>query len=173
MFLTYWRQRQRMLWVILVGALIGLDRLTKSYFANTIALGEAIPVTDWFNLVHVLNKGAAFSFLANADGWQRPMLIGVSILVVVPITLVCLLKKTDSLEGWAGGLVVAGGASNLIDRIHTGAVVDFLDLHWRGWHWPAFNLADSYIVCAIFVWFLLFNKTDLAQATPVKTKAQA
>ena len=92
---------------------------------------------------------------------------------VVPITLVCLLKKTDSLERWAGGLVVAGGASNLIDRIQTGAVVDFLDLHWRGWHWPAFNLADSYIFCAIFVWVLLCNKTDLAQATPEKNKAQA
>ncbi|MBA3058766.1 MAG: signal peptidase II [Gammaproteobacteria bacterium] len=173
MFLTHWRQRQRTLWVILVVTLIGLDQLTKTYFANTIALGEANFVTDWFNLVHALNKGAAFSFLANADGWQRPLLIGVSILVIVPVTLVCMFKKTESIERWAGGLVVAGGTSNLIDRIQTGAVVDFLDLHWRGWHWPAFNLADSYIVCAVFVWVLLFRNTTPAHVTPTKTKAQA
>jgi signal peptidase II len=173
MFLTHWRQRQRTLWVILVVTLIGLDQLTKTYFANTIALGEANFVTDWFNLVHALNKGDAFSFLANADGWQRPLLIGVSILVIVPVTLVCMFKKTESIERWAGGLVVAGGTSNLIDRIQTGAVVDFLDLHWRGWHWPAFNLADSYIVCAVFVWVLLFRNTTPAHVTPTKTKAQA
>lgn len=144
MFLSHRRQRPRMLWLILVGALICLDQLTKAYFANTIALGDTIFVTDWFNFVHALNKGAAFSFLANADGWQRPLLIGVSILVIVPVTLACMSKKAESIERWAGGLVVAGGASNLIDRILTGAVVDFLDLHWRDWHWPAFNLADSY-----------------------------
>lgn len=173
MFLTYWRQHPRMLWVILVVALIGLDQLTKAYFANTIALGESIPVTDWFNLVHVLNKGAAFSFLANVDGWQRPVLIGVGILVIVPIALACMSKKAESIERWAGGLVVAGGASNLIDRIQTGAVVDFLDLHWRGWHWPAFNLADSYIVCAVVMWLLLFRNTAPAKVTSTKTEAQA
>ncbi len=173
MFLIHRRQRPRLLWAILVLALVGLDQLTKTYFANSIALGEAILVTDWFNLVHVLNKGAAFSFLANADGWQRPVLIGVSFFVIVPITMFCMSKKTESIERWAGGLVVAGGTSNLIDRIQTGAVVDFLDLHWRGWHWPAFNLADSYIVCAVFVWILLFRNTTPAQVTTTNTKAEA
>lgn len=168
MFFTPWRQRQRTLWAILVVALIGLDQLTKTYFANTIALGHSIYVTDWFNLVHVLNKGAAFSFLANADGWQRPLLIGVGILVIVPIAVVCMLKKTESIERWAGGLVVAGGSTNLIDRIQIGAVVDFLDLHWHGWHWPAFNLADSYIVCAVFVWIFLLRNTKPAQITSIK-----
>ena len=173
MFLSQWRQRPRLFWAILVGALIGVDQLTKAYFANTIALGEAVVVTDWFNFVHTLNRGAAFSFLASADGWQRPLLIGISILVIVPITLVCMYKNMDPVERWVGGLVVAGGASNLIDRIQTGAVVDFLDLHWRGWHWPAFNLADSYIVCAAFVWILLFRNTTPAQVTTTNTKAEA
>ena len=173
MFLTHWRQRPRIIWVILVAALISLDQLTKIYFANTIALGNAIFVTDWFNLVHVLNTGAAFSFLANADGWQRPLLIGVSFLVIFPVTLVCLSKKAESIERWAGGLVVAGGTSNLLDRIQTGAVVDFLDLHWRGWHWPAFNLADSYIFCAVVVWVLLLRNTAPAQETSAKAKASA
>jgi signal peptidase II len=173
MFFAHWRQRQRVLWVILVVTLIGIDQLTKTYFSQTLALGDAIYVTDWFNLVHVLNTGAAFSFLANADGWQRPLLIGVSFLVIVPVTLVCLSEKTESIERWAGGLVVAGGTSNLIDRIQTGAVVDFLGLHWRGWHWPAFNFADSYIVCAVVVWVLLFRNTTPAQVTPTKTGPQA
>ena len=96
--------------------------------------GEAVVVTDWFNFVHLLNRGAAFSFLASADGWQRPLLIGVSFLVIVPVTLVCMYKKVEPVERWMGGLVVAGGTSNLIDRIQTGAVVDFLDVHWREWH---------------------------------------
>jgi signal peptidase II len=158
MFFFNWRQRPRLLWVIMVGLLIGLDQLTKTYFATTIALGDAVRVTDWFNLVHVLNKGAAFSFLADADGWQRPLLIGVSLLVVVPITLVCVYKEVEPVERWVGGLVVAGGASNLIDRIQIGAVVDFLDVHWRGLHWPAFNLADIYVVSALCVWTLVIWK---------------
>ena len=173
MFLSQWRQHPRILWVILVGALIGMDQLTKTYFANTIALGEAVFVTDWFNFVHTLNRGAAFSFLASADGWQRPLLIGISILVIVPVTLACMYKTMDPVERWVGGLVVAGGASNLIDRIQTGAVVDFLDIHWRGMHWPAFNLADSYIVCAVLVWIFLSRKTASAQVASPKAKVQA
>lgn len=173
MFLTLRQQSQRMLWVTLVGALIGLDQLTKIYFSSTLALGQAIFVTDWLNWVHVLNRGAAFSFLANADGWQRPLLIGVSIFVLAPLTLFCMSKRVKPLERWAPGLIVAGGASNLIDRIQTGAVVDFLDVHWRGWHWPAFNLADSYIVCAILVWALLSRSTSTTYGPPTKTKAQA
>ena len=173
MFLSQWRQRPRLFWVILVGALIGVDQLTKAYFANTIALSEAVVVTDWFNFVHTLNRGAAFSFLASADGWQRPLLIGISILVIVPVTLACMYKTMDPVERWVGGLVVAGGASNLIDRIQTGAVVDFLDIHWRGMHWPAFNLADSYIVCAVLVWIFLSRKTASAQVASPKAKVQA
>ena len=172
MLLFHWRQRPRVLWVIFVGALICLDQLTKIYFANTIALGEAIVVTDWFNFVHVLNRGAAFSYLASADGWQRPLLIGVSFLVIVPVTLVCMYKKMEPVERWMGALVVAGGTSNLIDRIQTGAVVDFLDAHWREWHWPAFNLADSYIICAVGVWILLSRNTTPAHVASTKAEAQ-
>ena len=82
-------------------------------------------------------------------------------------------KNMDPVERWVGGFVVAGGASNLIDRIQTGAVVDFLDIHWRGMHWPAFNLADSYIVCAVLVWIFLSRKTASAQVASPKAKVQA
>ncbi len=155
MLFSVWQKRSRIVWLIAVCVLVGLDQITKAYFANTIPLGGGIQVTEWFNLVHVLNKGAAFSFLADADGWQRPFLITVGLLVVIPVTVVCLGKPIDALDRWVGGAVVAGGTGNLIDRFQTGAVVDFLDLHWDGLHWPAFNLADIYIVLAAITWFLL------------------
>jgi signal peptidase II len=158
MLFSGWQFRSRIVWLIAVCVLVSLDQLTKTYFANTIPLGGAIPVTEWFNLVHLLNEGAAFSFLADADGWQRPFLITVSLLVVIPVTVVCLSKHIDALDRWIGGAVVAGGTGNLIDRIQTGAVVDFLDVHWHRLHWPAFNLADIYIVLAAITWVLLSLK---------------
>lgn len=81
--------------------------------------------------------------------------IVIGVIVVVPITFVCLARQAELLERLAGGFIVAGGSGNLIDRIASGAVTDFLDLHWRGLHWPAFNLADVFIVIAAGVWILM------------------
>ena len=136
----------------MVLALISIDQSTKAFFASTIPLESAIEVTSWFNFVHVLNTGAAFSILADAGGWQRWFFIFIGVLVLLPITLLCLLRKIDPAECWICAGVVAGGGSNLIDRIQTGAVVDFLDVHWKALHWPAFNLADVFIVSAMFAW---------------------
>lgn len=150
-----WRGRPRLTWLIAVVLLVALDQLSKAWFANTIALGSAIEVAPWFNLVHVLNTGAAFSLLADASGWQRVFFIVIGVMVVVPITFVCLAQQVSPLERLAGALIVAGGSGNLIDRIASGAVTDFLDLHWRGLHWPAFNLADVFIVLAAGAWILM------------------
>ena len=76
-------------------------------------------------------------------------------MVVAPITLISLFKHAEPLERLVGALIVAGGTGNLIDRMFTGAVTDFLDLHWRGLHWPAFNLADVFIVLAVIGWGLM------------------
>jgi signal peptidase II len=135
--------------------MIAFDQLTKAYFAATIPFGSSIEVTSWFNLVHALNEGAAFSLFADAGGWQRWFFITASILVVVPITITSLFKHAEPLERLVGALIVAGGTGNLIDRMSTGAVTDFLDLHWRGLHWPAFNLADVFIVLAVIGWGLM------------------
>ncbi|EWS65833.1 Lipoprotein signal peptidase [Hydrogenophaga sp. T4] len=148
MSVSPWRGRPRLAWLIAVALLLALDQLSKAWFASTIALGTAIEVTTWFNLVHVLNTGAAFSLLADAGGWQRVFFIVIGFVVVVPITFVCLARQVAPLDRVAGALLVAGGGGNLIDRIASGAVTDFLDLHWRGLHWPAFNLADVFIVLA-------------------------
>ncbi|MDQ7744558.1 signal peptidase II [Hydrogenophaga pseudoflava] len=149
------RDRPRLAWLTAVAFLLALDQLSKAWFASTIALGSAVEVTTWFNLVHVLNTGAAFSLLADAGGWQRVFFIAVGFAVVVPITFVSLARRVDPLERVAGALLVAGGSGNLIDRMVSGAVTDFLDLHWRGLHWPAFNLADVFIVLAVGVWILM------------------
>jgi signal peptidase II len=150
-----WRDCPRLTWLIAVALLMALDQLSKAWFAASIPLGTAIEVAPWFNLVHVLNTGAAFSLLADAGGWQRVFFIVVGVMVVVPITFVCLAQQVAPLERLAGALIVAGGSGNLIDRIASGAVTDFLDLHWRGLHWPAFNLADVFIVIAAGVWILM------------------
>ena len=155
MHFSRWRAYPRLLWLCAVGVMIALDQLTKVYFAATIPFGSSIEVTSWFNLVHALNEGAAFSLFADAGGWQRWFFIAVSILVVAPITLISLFKHAEPLERLVGALIVAGGTGNLIDRMFTGAVTDFLDLHWRGLHWPAFNLADVFIVLAVIGWGLM------------------
>ena len=155
-----WTQRNpRWIWLVTVTILLWLDQTTKSFFSNTLELGEAIAVTQWFNFVHVLNPGAAFSFLADAGGWQRWFLIGISVMVVGIVSTVCLSRKADPLDRWVGAFVVGGGGGNLVDRIQSGAVVDFLDFHWRHIHWPAFNLADIFVVCAALVWGIVSWKT--------------
>lgn len=144
--------------------MLSFDQLSKAWFASNIALGASVEVTPWFNLVHVLNTGAAFSFLADAGGWQRVLFIVVGFLVVVPVGFFCLARQVEPLERVAGALIVSGGGSNLIDRMASGAVVDFLDLHWRGLHWPAFNLADVFIVLAAGLWILMSVRTSAATA---------
>ncbi|AOW13387.1 signal peptidase II [Hydrogenophaga crassostreae] len=150
-----WTQRNpRLAWLAAVAIILLLDQTTKSYFSNALKLGERILVTDWFNFVHLLNTGAAFSLLADAGGWQRWFFIAVSVLVVGGVSVVCLAQQAEPLDRWMGAFVVGGGGGNLVDRIQTGAVVDFLDIHWRDIHWPAFNLADIFIVCAALTWCL-------------------
>ncbi len=146
------RDISRRTWFVLVLALIAIDQLTKLFFASTIPFGQSVPVTPWFNFVHLRNTGAAFSFLADAGGWQRWFFIAIGILVVLPMSLLCLLRTTPTVERWFGLGIVAGGGSNLWDRVQGGAVVDFLDFHWKSLHWPAFNLADVYIVCTVVAW---------------------
>lgn len=161
-----WTQRNpRWTWLAAVAILLLLDQSTKSYFSTILELGEAVRVTDWFNFVHVLNAGAAFSFLADAGGWQRWFFIGVSVLVMGFVSVVCLARQAEPLDRWLGAFVAGGGGGNLVDRVQIGAVVDFLDFHWRNIHWPAFNLADVFIVCGALTWCLASLKAPPRQPT--------
>ena len=131
--------------LVLAGLVLVLDLLTKRWVEAALFYGEQIPLTGFFNLVLTYNAGAAFSFLSDAGGWQRwffsVVAVGASMLIIY------LLRKhaTDQLFCLALSLILGGALGNLWDRVTLGHVVDFLDFHVAGYHWPAFNIADSAI----------------------------
>ena len=118
------------------------DLLTKLAASGAIAYATAVPITSFFNLVHWRNPGAAFSFLSDATGWQRPFLISVATLASVWLARAIRAPTASPLERLAFGAILGGAAANGVDRALRGAVVDWLDFHVAGFHWPAFNLAD-------------------------------
>ena len=133
-------------WLGLALIIILLDQMTKFWVMQSFALGDSRQVTSFFNLVRAHNLGAAFNFLAGASGWQREFFIGVGALASGFI--IYLLGKHGGQKLFALALagILGGALGNVLDRLQHGYVVDFLDLHLRGWHWPAFNVADSAIV---------------------------
>jgi signal peptidase II len=122
-----------------------LDQITKEIVLGRFTEGESLPVTSFFSLVLAFNTGAAFSFLADAGGWQRIFFIVVAATAVVVI-LWLLRKHSDEPVFCLGLSLILGGAiGNLWDRVWLGKVVDFLLFFYKDWHWPAFNVADSAI----------------------------
>lgn len=141
-------------WLALATLLVVLDQLSKFAITRALTDGSGVEVTPFFNLVLVHNKGAAFSFLASAGGWQREFFIAIA--VVASVWIVFLLRRhpRETLFCFALSLILGGAIGNVIDRVWLGAVIDFLDFHAAGYHWPAFNLADSAITCGavLLVW---------------------
>lgn len=132
-------------WFAAAAAIVVADRLTKILVLEAFAPGESRPVTGFFNLVLVFNKGAAFSFLAGAPGWQTPLFMAIALVAAAVVSVLLLRRPTGPLFSGGLALILGGALGNLWDRIAWGHVVDFLDLHAAGWHWPAFNVADSAI----------------------------
>ena len=153
-------------WLGLSALVVVLDQLTKYLVQSTFTLHESIQVTPFFNLVFVFNRGAAFSFLSDADGWQRGLFIALAL--AASVWIVWLLRKhpTETLFCLALSLILGGAIGNVFDRVLHGAVVDFLDFHAFGYHWPAFNVADMGISCgaALLVWEALTSKRKPATA---------
>jgi signal peptidase II len=132
-------------WFALAAAIVLVDQVTKFLVLAYLAPGERREITEFFNLVLVFNRGAAFSLLSDAAGWQTPLLIAFALAATV-IVSVLLVRSPGRRMLSAGLAMILGGAlGNLIDRLAFGQVVDFLDFHAFGWHWPAFNVADSAI----------------------------
>lgn len=133
-------------WVWLSLLVVILDQLTKYFIVQEFRLHESVPIFPGLNLIYVRNTGAAFSFLQDAGGWQRWFFIILS--SGVSIALVVWLKNLSSTRIWlavALALVLGGAVGNLVDRVLLGYVVDFIDVYYGRWHWPAFNVADSAI----------------------------
>lgn len=136
-------------WLGLAGLVIVLDQLTKFWVVSALRLGQSIELTPFLNLVFVYNPGAAFSFLSDAGGWQRWFFVVLALAVSGWLTFLMRRHADERLLPLAAALVMGGALGNVIDRIRFGAVVDFVDLHAAGWHWPAFNVADSAISAGV------------------------
>ena len=150
-----------MKWVWLSGLTIVLDQLTKWMVSHNLQLGEVIPVFPTFNLTRVYNPGAAWSFLANAGGWQRWFFTAIG--VTVCAVLVAWLRRVPKSDWWlaaAIALILGGAVGNLIDRVWMGHVTDFLQFYWppsgmgNVSYFPSFNVADSGITVGAFMMIL-------------------
>jgi signal peptidase II len=130
-------------WFALAAAVVVADQLTKWAVLAHFAHGERREITGFFNLVLVYNKGAAFSMFADAAGWQTPLLIAFALVAAGIVGYLIVRNPGKRLLCFGLALILGGALGNLVDRLRFGQVVDFLDFHALGWHWPAFNVADS------------------------------
>lgn len=134
-------------WLGIAIVVILLDRVSKIAIERAFDFGQRLPVIPgFFDLTLLYNKGAAFSLLAGAGGWQREFFIGVGVAAAFFITWLLARHGQQRLFAWALALVLGGALGNVIDRVLHGHVVDFLLVYWRTWYWPAFNVADCAIV---------------------------
>jgi len=132
-------------WYALAAAVVALDYLAKSAMLGAFSPGERLALAPFFNLVLVFNTGAAFSFLAGAEGWHTLFFAAIAVVAAVVICFLLVKNRHKPLFCSGLALILGGALGNLYDRLAYGKVVDFLDFHAAGWHWPAFNVADSAI----------------------------
>ena len=127
-------------WALLI---LVADQVTKTLILDSYRLGDATTITSFFNIVRAHNTGAAFSFLAQAGGWQRWFFTGFGVLAALFIVWQLRAHPGQKLFSFALASILGGAVGNVIDRVLYGYVVDFLDFHAAGWHFPAFNVADA------------------------------
>ena len=142
------------LWFALALLVILADQASKAW-ANDVLAASWIQVTGFFNLVLLRHTGSAFSFLADAGGWQKLLFSAVAIGVSAAMAAVIWKHSAEKLAPAAAALVLGGAIGNLIDRLMLGSVTDFIDLHIGDIHWPAFNIADSAIVLGVIFFILI------------------
>jgi signal peptidase II len=152
-------------WLWLSAMVIGLDQISKWAVLAYLPYAVPQPLFPGLNFTLVYNTGAAFSFLSQADGWQRWLFVGLA--AIVSAVLIAWLMRLEPHERWtaAGLALILGGAlGNALDRVLRGHVIDFIDIYYRHWHWPAFNLADSAITlgAALLIVRTLFARTESA-----------
>ena len=132
-------------WLALSVLLMGADQITKSLILNHYQLGDSTFITSFFNIVRAHNTGAAFSFLADAGGWQRWLFTGIGVAATIFIVWQLRAHPGQKLFSFALSSILGGAVGNVVDRLMHGYVVDFLQFHYAGWYFPSFNLADSAI----------------------------
>ncbi len=130
-------------WLGLALIIFLADQFTKTLILGYYQLGDSTYVTGFFNIVRAHNTGAAFSFLANAGGWQRWFFTAIGVAATLLIVWMLRSHGGQKLFAFALSCILGGALGNVVDRFIHGYVVDFLDFHLAGWHFPAFNVADS------------------------------
>ena len=150
-------------WLGLALIFLIADQFTKILILGYYQLGDSTVITSFFNIVRVHNTGAAFSFLADASGWQRWFFTGIGVVAVGVILWMLKAHPGQKLFSFALACILGGAVGNVIGRVRYGYVVDFLDFYWGTWHFPAFNIADSAIsvgaACLILDELLRVRKT--------------
>ncbi len=149
-------------WFALSAGIVVADQLAKWIVLERFAPGERLELTGFFNLVLAFNKGAAFSFLAQESGWQRPVLVTFALAASAIVSVMIVRHPGRQVLRLGLALILGGALGNVIDRIRYGHVVDFLDFHALGWHFPAFNVADAAISvgAALLILEAFFHKDD-------------
>jgi signal peptidase II len=151
---------------LLAGLVLAADLATKAVIVAWVEYGASHAWLSVLNIVHVLNRGAAFSFLHEAGGWQRFFFIVIALAASVFLVFMIRRSGTSRTERIGFGLILGGALANMVDRIARGAVVDWIDIHWGPHHWPAFNVADMGITlgAALIVLHELFGRKQTREA---------
>ncbi len=142
-------------WLWLSGLVLALDLVTKYLAQQWLEPFQPNEILPFFNFTLVFNRGAAFSFLGDASGWQRWFFIAIGLVAV--IVIVFWLRRLSAGEKWTAAalaLILGGAVGNLVERVWQGQVTDFLDLYYRDWHWPTFNIADSAISIGVGLYII-------------------
>ena len=154
-------------WLLISALIIFLDWQSKQWVSEALVLFRPQEVFSWLNITLAHNYGAAFSFLSDAGGWQRWLFVVLaSVVSVVLLVWLIRLPRAEWITGLSLGLIIGGAVGNLIDRIQLGYVVDFIDVNIRGWHYPAFNVADSAITVGVVMLLLdgIFQSRSAAES---------
>jgi len=142
----------QILWLLLSVAVLLLDQLSKFWASAALNYADPVAVLPFFNLTLLHNPGAAFSFLADASGWQRWFFTVLALAIaVVLVVWMSRLRREETWTAAALALVIGGALGNMIDRLLYGYVVDFLDFYLGSYHWPAFNIADAAITIGVAI----------------------
>lgn len=151
-------------WLGLALAVFIVDQFTKVLILGYYHYGETTYITSFFNIVRAQNTGAAFSFLARASGWQRWLFTGIGLAAAAVIIWLLRAHAGKRLFSFALACILGGAVGNVVDRLLHGYVVDFIQVHWHGWYFPAFNIADSGITigaaCLILDEFLRVRRSN-------------
>ena len=165
--------RYTLRWYLLALVLLVLDQFTKHVASSHLDYAIPVQITSFFNWTLVHNPGAAFSMLSDAGGWQHWLLGGVAAVIsIVLVIWISRLGLESKILGAGLALVLSGAVGNLVDRVRFGYVVDFIQLHYQDWYWPAFNVADSAITVGA-VLLVIDSFFDRSRADGDSSRAEA